>query len=323
VRMLGYGSFEQLAELNLEKEGIDVSTPRSVFKERVEREGRIIGLESVWIRRDGTKLFVRESAVAIRDEQGNVLYYEGTVEDITERKKAEEKLFAYQQQLRSLASELSLAEERLRRRIATEVHDNISQNLAISKMKLESLAESVILPEVSGALAEVHDLIGQTIESTRSLTFEMSPPVLYELGFEAAVGWLVRQTRQRYGLEVEFKDDGRTKPLDDDVRVFLFQAVRELLVNVIKHASAHKAKVTTRLVRAEVRVTVEDDGVGFDVSRMGTSDRTGGFGLFSVRERLDHIGGRVNIESRPGRGTRVTLIAPVDSKGKNRKGADK
>lgn len=323
VKMLGYDSFEELAQVNLEHNGIDVSTPRTVFKELVEKEGRIIGLESVWIRRDGAKVFVRESAVTIRDERGKALYYEGTVEDITERKKAEEQLFTYQLRLRSLASELSLAEERLRRRIATDVHDHISQNLAISKMKLESLAESAKGPEISKSLAEVRELIGQTIESTRSLTFEMSPPVLYELGFEAAVGWLARQTRQRYGLEVEFKDDGKPKPLDDDVRVFLFQAVRELLVNVVKHANAHKASVSARRVRGELRVTVEDDGIGFDVSKTGSSDREGGFGLFSVRERLDHIGGRVNIVSRPGRGTRVTLIAPVDGRAKARKGAKK
>jgi PAS domain S-box-containing protein len=319
VKMLGYDSFEELARVNLEHNGIDVSTPRSVFKEVVEKEGRIIGLESVWLRRDKTKLFVRESAVAVRDERGKVLYYEGTVEDITERKKAEEQLFTYQQRLRSLASELSLAEERLRRRIATDVHDNISQNLAISKMKLESLAESAQAAGLAEPLTEVLELIGQTIESTRSLTFEMSPPVLYELGFEAAVGWLARQTRQRYGLEVEFKDDGKDKPLDDDVKVFLFQAVRELLVNVVKHAGAHKAQVSARRIRDELQVTVEDDGVGFDVSKAGPSDRTGSFGLFSVRERLDHIGGRVSIESKPGRGTRVTLTAPVNGRSRTRK----
>ncbi len=319
VKMLGYESFEELAKVNLEEKGIDASTPRSVFKELMEKEGRVIGLESVWIRRDGTKLFICESGVAVRDELGNVLYYEGTVEDITERKKAEDKLLAYQKQLRSLAAELSLAEERLRRRIATDIHDNISQNLAISKMKLDSLAESAKDGAMSKSIEEVRELLAQAIESTRSLTFEMSPPVLYELGFEAAVGWLVRQTRQRYGLEMEFIDDGHAKLLDDDVRVLLFQAVRELTVNVVKHAKAHKATVSTRRVRGNIRVTVEDDGVGFAASE-SWDYRKGGFGLFSIRERLDQVGGRVDIRSRPGRGTCVTLIAPLDSRTKGGKG---
>jgi PAS domain S-box-containing protein len=311
VKMMGYQSFEELAQLNLEKEGFDSSTPRSVFKQRIEEEGKVVGLESVWIRRDGSKLFVSESAFAVRNDNGNILYYEGTAQNITERKNAEEKLLLYQQQLRSLASQLSLAEEHLRRRIATELHDHISQNLAISKIKLESLIDPA-KPDLAKSLNEIIDLIAQTIDVTRSLTFEVSPPVLYELGFEAAIGWLAKQTKQRFGLDVEFTDDGKPKPLDTDVRVLLFQAVRELLVNVVKHAKTRKAKISTKRGRGRIQIAVEDDGVGFDVSSINANDYTkGGFGLFNIRERLDHIGGSVNIRSRPGHGTRVTLIAPL------------
>jgi signal transduction histidine kinase len=215
---------------------------------------------------------------------------------------------------------LSLAEERLRRRIATDIHDHIGQNLAISKIKLESLAESMSSPELAEALEEIHNLVAQAIGSTRSLTFELSPPVLYELGFEAAVEWLVRQMRERHGLSTEFKGDGKAKPLDNDVRVLLFQAVRELLVNVAKHAKAHNVEVSTRRVGDEIRVNVEDDGVGFDISKIGTHGyKTDGFGLFSIRERLGHIGGHLNVESKPGHGTRVTLVAPINHKGGNGK----
>jgi len=320
VKMLGYSSFEELAELNLEKEGFDPAYSRSVFKKQLEKKGKIIGHESAWIKQDGTKLFVCESAVAIKDEKGKTLYYEGTVEDITERKKAEKKLLIYQKQLRSLASELSLAEERLRRRIATDVHDHIGQNLAISKIRIESLAESVSSREIAGSLNEISNLIAQTIESSRLLTFELSPPVLYELGFEAAMEWLVRQTREQHKLAAEFEDDGRSKPLDDDIRVLLFQAVRELLVNVAKHAKANKVKVSTRRVGDQIRVSVEDDGVGFDVSQTYSKDYgTGGFGLFSIRERLDHIGGHLDIRSKAGHGTSVTLTAPVDHEHKKGK----
>lgn len=311
VKMMGYRSFEELAQLNLEKEGLDPSTPRSVFKNRIEKQGKVIGLESVWIKRDGSKLFVSESAVAVRDEQGHILYYEGTAQDITTRKEVEEKLMLYQEQLRSLASQLSLAEERLRRRIATELHDHISQNLAISKMKLDSLTDSAA-PDQVKTLREITEMLAQTIETTRSLTFEVSPPVLYELGFEAAVGWLTRQTKQRFGLDVELTDDSKSKKLDSDVRVLLFQAVRELLVNVVKHAKASKASVSTKKVRNNIRITVEDDGVGFDPSSIKTRDYTkGGFGLFNIKERLDQIGGKAEIHSRPGNGTRITLIAPL------------
>jgi PAS domain S-box-containing protein len=234
--------------------------------------------------------------------------------EIAERKRAEKKLLISQNQLRSLASELSLAEERLRRKIATDVHDHVGQNLAISKIKLESLRESTSSRPLVKSLDEIRELVAQTIESTRTLTFELSPPVLYELGFEAAVEWLVRQTRQRHKLSAEFKDDGRPKPLDDNIRVLLFQAVRELLVNVAKHAQAASVKVSTRRAGDRIRISVEDDGVGIDTSEISSRSRTaGGFGLFSIRERLGHIGGSLKVSSRKGRGTRVTLVAPLNS----------
>ncbi|MHC4499595.1 MAG: sensor histidine kinase, partial [Planctomycetota bacterium] len=234
--------------------------------------------------------------------------------EIAERKKAEKKLLISHSQLRSLAEELSLAEERLRRKIATDVHDHVGQNLAISKIKLESLRESASSPRLVKSLDEIRELLAQTIESTRTLTFELSPPVLYELGFEAAVEWLVRQTRQQHKLSAQFKDDGRPKPLDNNVRVLLFQAVRELLVNVAKHAQAASVKVSTRRAGDRIRISVEDDGVGIDTSEISPRSRTaGGFGLFSIRERLGHIGGSLKVSSRQGRGTRVTLVAPLNS----------
>ncbi|MCJ7692995.1 MAG: HAMP domain-containing protein, partial [Sedimentisphaerales bacterium] len=251
----------------------------------------------------------------VLDSWGKVIKTIHIAKDITDRKKSEKKLLTYHGQLRSLASELLLAEERLRRRIAIDVHDHIGQNLAISKIKIQSLCESVSSPKVVKDLNEVGDLITQTIESSRSLTFELSPPVLYELGFEAAVEWLVRHTKQQHGLLVKFRDDGREKPLEDNVRVFLFQAVRELLVNVVKHAQAHRLKVSTQKVNGEIQVDVEDDGIGFEVSQIAFSNhKASGFGLFSIRERLGHIGGGLKIESGSGSGTKVTLTAPLDQK---------
>lgn len=227
-------------------------------------------------------------------------------QEVAERKKAEKSL-------RSMSSELSLAEERLRRRIATEIHDHVGQNLAISKIKVESLRQSAASAEMGRSLDEIRQLLAATIESTRSLTFELSPPVLYELGFEQAVDWLVRKTRQQFGISAEFHDDGCLKPLEDDVRVLLFQAVRELLVNVIKHANARNLKVSTRRMDGQICICVEDDGVGFTaVKSPCQEDEKGGFGLFSISERLNYIGGSLKIESAPGHGTRVILEAPIN-----------
>jgi len=316
-----------------------------------------------FVRKDGSRVYTTLGTTTMTDERGNYIGAIAVVMDITkrkraeetlqkardeleirveqrtaelaktnvelrseinERKKAEEKLLIYQEQLRSLASELSLAEERMRRQIATDIHDNIGQNLGISKIKLESLRQSVSSPEVAESLNEIGELIGQTIESSRSLTFELSPPVLYELGFEPAVEWLVRNTRRRHGISADFKTDGRAKPLDHNVRVLLFQAVRELLVNVVKHAKATSVTVATRRVGDKIQVSVADDGVGFDISELSSKGyRTGGFGLFSIRERLGHIGGRLDVESKPGRGTKVTLVAQINHQNKKTKGKRK
>jgi len=315
VRMLGHSSFEELAQRNLEEKAYEPQYPRAAFKERIERDGKVIGLEATWLRRDGTPVFIRESAVAVRDDAGQTLYYEGTVEDITERKQAEERVLEYQQQLRSLASELALTEERERRRMAAYLHDHISQDLAVAKMELDALHKSVP-PEVGRCLDEARRLVEQTLEDTRSLTFELSPPVLYELGFEPAVQWLVDHFQEQHGMQFDFEDDGQTKPLAEDVRGILFQAVREAFVNILKHAEAEQVTITARLDGENICVCIRDDGVGFDLAEIGSrTGRERGFGLFNIRERLRHLGGRLEIRSSPGKGTEMTLWAPLRQDG--------
>jgi signal transduction histidine kinase len=250
-------------------------------------------------------------------------YFVAVFENITERKKAEEKLLDNQAQLKQLASQLTLAEERERRRIADGLHDQISQSLASSKIELDALRHCVSPKDPDKALKEVSDSIGEAINDMRSLTFDLSYPILYELGFEAAVAeWLTERIEERHRIATEFEDDGQPKPLDEDVRVLLFRDVRELLMNVVKHAQAKKVKVSIRKVGRQIQVRVEDDGIGFDPEKVAaTAVRRGGFGLFSIRERLEQLGGHLEIDSEPGHGTRVTLIAPL--KQQNTKGRQK
>ena len=179
-------------------------------------------------------------------------------------------------------------------------------------MKLEALREKLQTSGGAGGLAKISGLVGQMIQETRSLTFELGSPVLYEVGFEAAVEELVEQLQEQHAISLEFEDDGHPKPLDDDVRFLLFKAARELLCNVVRHARAHNAKLSIRREGQNIRVKVEDDGIGFEVPGMlSDMSQSGSFGLFSVRERLHHVGGDLVIESQPGRGTRATLVAPL------------
>ena len=234
--------------------------------------------------------------------------------DITERRRTEKSILENREHLRSLTSQLSLAEERERRRIADQLHDRVGQSLLASKIKLGAARESGPPTTLEGPLDEVYRLIEQTIKDVRSLTFELSPPILYMLGFEAAVEWLTEQAEKQYGVRCEFEDDGETKPLDDDIRVLLFQNVRELLVNVCKHSQADNARVCVSREDNVICVNVEDNGVGFDSSEVETHwDESSGFGLFSIRERLSRFGGAFEIDSEPGSGTRIMLTAPLKS----------
>jgi PAS domain S-box-containing protein len=224
----------------------------------------------------------------------------------------------YQSQLRSLASELSLAEERERRRIATELHDNIVQTLAVSKIKLSALREVGSSVEFSEPLQNILELLNQAIQDTRSLTFELSPPILYELGFVPAVEWLAEKYEKQHNILTKVEDDRLLKPLDADVRIVLFQTVRELLNNVVKHARAKKVEICIKRMKSNIQVHVEDDGVGFDISETHLRmENSSGFGLFNIRERLDHLGGHFEIKSNKGQGTRVILHAPLKQNGED------
>ena len=237
----------------------------------------------------------------------------GIARNITARKDAEQKLLDDREQLKSLASQLSLTEERERHRLASELHDHIGQSLVISKIKLDRLRKGGPCSDLVGALNEVSACLGQVIKDTRSLTFDLSYPILYELGFEAAVAeWLTEHVQEKHGIETEFEDDGHPKPLDDDILALLFRNVRELLINVVKHAQARRVKVTTRRLKDQIHISVEDDGVGFDpVEVTAMAGRRAEFGLFSIRKRLEQLGGLFEVVSALGRGTRITMTAPL------------
>ncbi len=214
----------------------------------------------------------------------------------------------YQEQLRRLASELSSAEERERRAIATDLHDHIGQALAVMRMKLIQLRGNAVFSGLDGSIHEILSLLEKTIAYTRTLTFEISPPILYQLGLSAAVEWLTEQTKVKHGVTVLLKVDGEPV-LSDENKALFFSCVRELLMNVVKHAGVPEASVQISGGEAHAKVVVEDHGAGFDLaSREECAHRDCGFGLFSVRERLRAMGGDVAIDTALGRGTKVTLF---------------
>ena len=282
------------------------------FQKLLTGKQDIYRVETPYIRKDGWIGWGRQSISLVRDAGGKPRFAIALFEDITERRESEEKIRTYQEQLQSLASELSLTEERERRRLATVLHDHIAQLLVVAKGKFEKLQESALYRSLANPMEEIRRLIEESIRYTRSLIFELSPPILYDLGFEPAMEWLAEHMQQQYGLEVEVEDDGHSKPLDNEARVLLFRAVRELLFNVLKHAQVSCARVCLRRDGKQLQVIVEDNGVGFSPEKFGASSgKMEGFGLFSIRERLNYFGGRMDIESKPGEVTRVILTMPL------------
>ncbi len=266
---------------------------------------------------DGERHFQSHLVPEMSDDGRTVESVLGISRDITDLKQAQKKLLDYQRQLRSLASQLAVAEERQRREIAAGLHDRIGQSLAALKLDIGLLMRS--LPdELHPQTEEILEILGQIMDDTRSLTFELCPPMLYEVGLEAAIEWLAGQFAQAHGLEVEVIDDGRDKPLDEDLRGLTFQAVRELLINVTKHAEADHVRISVKREDGQICLAVSDDGVGFDVDKalaIHSSDNGGGFGLFNIRERISHFGGRMEAESEPGFGSSLHLILPIQDGG--------
>lgn len=250
---------------------------------------------------------------------GIILYTEVT----TERKKTEAQLKALNEtleqrvaqrtaQLRALASELSRTEQRERRRMAKILHDHLQQLLVAARFKLVTLNRRISDPALGKVVAEASELVDSCLAESRSLTVELSPPVLYDVGLVAALHWLARWMDEKHHVTVEIEADEGIVVADEGIRVFLFEAVRELLFNVAKHAQTTVAKVTmTHTSDETVQIEVRDFGAGFDSSQQTPANSSGGFGLFGIRERAVYLGGQLRIESAPGQGTRAILSVPA------------
>lgn len=216
------------------------------------------------------------------------------------------------QQLRMLASELTKAEERERRRLAQMLHDDLQQMLVAARMHISAIKPETSPDRIFELMRHVDDLVDRSIRLSRNLTHRASPPVLYDAGLAPALEWLGRQFTDEHGLEVVVDCDDDAQPESQDTRILLYQACRELLFNVVKHAGANQCKLSMhRAGLGDVQVSVCDSGKGFDEGRLGEVNPGDGFGLFSIRERLELIGGRMEIESIPDEGSCVRLFAPV------------
>jgi PAS domain S-box-containing protein len=308
---------------------------------RAVKRGEAVTGQMMRIERfDGTTAFVMNSAVPIHDVDGKITGSAVVILDITERIEIEqalkqakdemedkvrertaelirllEDLGKSRDDLRKLASELVLAEERERKKISVTLHDEVAQTLAAARMRIDLLRSKPGDDDSRRAIDEAQQLLVQAIRETRALMTDISNPVLYDMGLRVAVQSLTEEVTARKGISVSCSFGGRLTNLAQDLEVMIFQLVKELVQNIVKHSGARKASIRIVEERDDINLVVADDGLGFDVGNIGSVGVDGGFGLFSIRERVKLYHGKIRIESEPGKGSEVTVMLPKKAAG--------
>ena len=258
-----------------------------IMKDRIERLGSAVGqvLEKKRLRDDNQ---AAHAALQTRTEE----------------------LIRSQERLRALASDLTLTEQRERRKLAGDLHDYLAQLLVAGRMKLRQAVACVAKEPGTTLLAELDQIFDESLRYTRTLIADLAPPSLQEFGLSHAFQWLSEHMRT-HGLTVDVQVGADRINLPDDQAILVFQSVRELLLNIVKHADTNRAIVAVATTPTELHITGTDSGQGFDHTAIAAPERgSSGFGLFSIDERMQAMGGRFEINSTPGHGTRASMILP-------------
>lgn len=278
---------------------------------------------------DGTYRWFLSRAVAVGDGQGNIVRWYGTATDIQEQKETEKALRGREvelqrlnetleervrnrtEEVRRLAAELTLAEQRERRRIAQILHDDIQQMLVALQINLHLIAEGITDASAAGDMHAAAGSVDELVAATRSLSRELNSPALRSKQLGKVFGWLANDMSERYQLQIELEVDGDCRVESDDRRELIVQLVRELLFNVVKHAEVNLVHLALRDKGEQLVIDIKDNGRGFNVAKvLARPLAAGGLGLFSIRERVGLYGGHFVVESAPGKGTRATVIFP-------------
>ncbi len=282
------------------------------------------------VRENGEIIHVHIEASAVKDPEGNFSQWRLALVDISERKNHENalrkvryeledrvqertvELHTRNRQLAWLTSELIMTEQRERKRLAQVLHDHLQQLLVGVRLHLEILSGETGM-EDKPAYRKVYDLVTDAIEASRSLSSELLPPVLFQKELPEALRWLVQWMTETHRLEVALDLPDDFPFLREELRVPLFYTIRELLFNVVKHAKTSNARVAVQEKNGGLRITVSDQGRGCDPERLASEGQGAGFGLFAIRERLEFLGGNLEVSCAPDAGFTATIFLPIES----------
>ncbi len=272
------------------------------------------------LRKDGSRFYVNGVLTSLWEN--HLIGYAKIVLDLTERKQAEDALQELNEtlesrveerteQIRKLATQLTMSEQVERRRISQILHDDLQQRLYSLNFQLTAARIAIDVGEPENArqlLIEIEEALNSTVEITRNLSVDLSPPILHQEGLYEAIWWLALQMQQQQGLTITVQAAEPIKLPDEDLRVMLFQTVRELLFNVVKHAGVTEATVVLAYVDEQIRIRISDGGVGFEI---GAEREQNSQGLTRIQQRLQLVGGSLVIDTAPGQGTRITIYSPL------------
>lgn len=264
-----------------------------------------------------TDLWITLSSFPIFDHSGNFAGARGICFDITKRKKAElalvrnmKKVERYQQKLKKLNIEITRVEENERRRIAENLHDSLGQTLSLAYLKLSAIDTTEFSPATLNIYNDTFSLLSKAIAESRSLTYDLSPPILYELGLVPAFKWRLEVLEQKEKVKTQLIGEEINLNVKKEIVIFIYRIVNELIQNVIKHAKATEVSIEITQVKRKYYISVRDNGTGFDSNNRKIISRTGGFGLLSIKERIENFKGHFFIHSEPGKGTLAKIEIP-------------
>lgn len=247
----------------------------------------------------------------IKDTKGKPKYLQGISYDVTERKEADERDHNYRNRLKGLAQDLVAVEDRERGRLAIALHDDLGQMLAALNMKFSVLKESENRSEIDNLVVQVEDLMHTVMKTCKTLTWEISPTSLYETDIAAGLERMVGDLNCYFDLDVHIGTAGSRIEVDKNSAALIFRTAKELLVNIAKHSGTKVADLGISQYENKVHMVISDQGKGFDTASLSQNAK-GGFGLFSIRERLEHICGSMHIESDLNKGTKIMMIIPFN-----------
>lgn len=309
LKIMGYGRDEVIGASSLTLNVWTHAEDRARMVETLKREGEVVNFEASFTRKDGSVLTGLMSARPIVVEGEPCIL--SMTRDISDRKVVEQQVRTYAEQLSELAEKVVSAESYERRRLAEELHDRVSQALAVARMHLDQAAGS---PEdMQESVAAAKRLLADAISESRAITSELAPTVLYELGLSAAVQWQAEDIEAATGLRIHTDIEVEACGMSDTAKEVVLRASRELLINTVKHARVQEAWLSLHQQGDCVEMAVRDKGVGFDSDEVSSPSTAGsGFGLFSLRQRVSWLGGTLDVRASRGAGTTVTIRIPCD-----------